>query len=258
MYTPPRFTFQKEKSKQSPINYIKKSNVAFLSLVAFIAFFIVAILDFFDSEFNYHDILVEFHGLVFDLIIFGILLSLYESIRNKNIKISNLLDELEDYRYWESEEALFRIRGIRSRLNQLGVRDINLSHCNLENEEFYGFENNKIESEIFIGANLKNTEFNNLDLTGTNFENARLQNAAFIDCILNNVNFEGAYLYETRFIECDFKNNNFLKSKIQNSKWFDYLRSYNNTGVDEIEECFTLKKLVYEPNEVYEFKKIKR
>lgn len=68
---------------------------------------------------NWTDVLVEAHGLLFDVILFGIVLSIFNKIKSKKENILRLQEELEDYRYWDEKEAVYRIIGIIKRLNSV-------------------------------------------------------------------------------------------------------------------------------------------
>ena len=71
-----------------------------------------------------------------DVILFGIILTLYESITGKKERINNLQEQLEDFRQWDEKEATYRIIGIFKRLKKLGVKEIDLSLCFLQDAYF--------------------------------------------------------------------------------------------------------------------------
>ena len=75
-------------------------------------------------------VLVEAHGLVFDLFIFGIVLTAYEVVRGKQDKVERYKEELDDYRGWEEEEAGYRVAGIIRRLEAEGIEDIDFNELN--------------------------------------------------------------------------------------------------------------------------------
>ena len=118
------------------------------------------------GKFDLDGLLTEANGMVFDLLVFGILLSIYEKLREKRDKIERLHEEIDDYREWSEDEAMYRIVGAVKRLNKLGVSKIDLTFCFLE------------------GANLSCA-----NLQGANLTAANLQGALF-----DGANLQGAYL----------------------------------------------------------------
>jgi hypothetical protein len=148
---------------------ILSSKIGLFVLLAILCLIIMIGSDFMDNEFSYHDILVEFHGLVFDLFIFGIILTIYESLKSKKEKlelkenkrlvlIERYKEEINDFRFWKSEEAFYRIRGLVKRLVDLGEEKINLSHCYLDTEKSLSAYKN-MKGWKFFAANLRNSFF---------------------------------------------------------------------------------------------------
>ena len=84
-----------------------------------------------ENGFSWHDLLVEANGVVFDLLVFGILLSVYESLRAKKANIDRFTEEIDDYRGWDEREASYRIAGLLRRLNKEKKYSIDLSNCYL-------------------------------------------------------------------------------------------------------------------------------
>ncbi len=50
---------------------------------------------------NWEDVLVEAHGLLFDIILFGIILTVFSQRIDKKMKILRCHEEIEDFLYWE-------------------------------------------------------------------------------------------------------------------------------------------------------------
>jgi len=208
---------------------------------------IIFLLDLGDIDFSFHDIIVEAHGLIYDLIFFGILIAIYDSSRNKKNQIDRLKEEIEDYRKWEKEEATHKILGNIRRLSDLGVTEFNLNECYLKNADLsdYNFTNSyfslaKMNNSSLVRSNLQNTKMiaTNLEnsyLTKTSLENANLEYANLKETKLTLTNFKNANLSSTNFAKaiivcCDFEGANMFKIKL------------NGTLVDEIEWINNLKK----------------
>jgi hypothetical protein len=164
------------------------------------------------GDFSWHDLKVEANGMIFDLFVFGILLSIYEALREKKEKIERLHEEIDDYREWPEKEAKFRLMGSVRRLIREGENKLNLRNCYLEETRFadWNLSNThfdmanllqaKFYQTVLIGstfqeANLKNAAFYNVDLTGANFSGADLEGVDFSNVNLSNVTLEGAIVW---------------------------------------------------------------
>ena len=74
----------------------------------------------------------QFPGLMLDIAVFGILIVVFNRLREKRLKIQSYRDEIEDYLGWKEPEASYRISGLIKRLNRFGVGDIELQEANLQ------------------------------------------------------------------------------------------------------------------------------
>jgi len=54
---------------------------------------------------NWRDVIVEAHGLLFDLVLFGIILTSYYIKTNKKQQVNRLQEEIEDYIIKSKEPA---------------------------------------------------------------------------------------------------------------------------------------------------------
>ncbi|SNR34730.1 Pentapeptide repeat-containing protein [Lutibacter flavus] len=211
---------------------------------------IVLVLDFFDEKYSYHDILVEFHGLIFDLLIFGILLTIYETIKSKNDNITRYKEEINDYKFWENEEAMFRTRGLIKRLYDLNAKNIDLSHCYLASDNSFSTYDN-MKNWKFSGANLSNTMFMMSTLENAQFYSTNLKEATFVQVNLTNCSFCSAILYKTNFEKCIFTNVDISNSVVYEKNWFELLESKENIGISLLKEQFELKPNLINDIEVY-------
>lgn len=188
------------------------------------------------SSFVWHDILVEANGMTFDLLVFGVLLSVYEALKEKKDKIERLREEIDDYRRWNEKEATFRIVGAIKRLNKLGVTEIDLRKCFLEEAKLDILNLTKadftmanlanatlmianLEGAIFVHANLEGA-----DLAGANLRFADLTLARLVGADLSNANLEGANLDGARV----------------RSDWFNNLEKWSFVGREEVKEKYLL------------------
>lgn len=251
--------------------YFTEPKVKFFSLAAIIAFLIIVILDVCDSKFAWHDILVESHGLFYDLIVFGILLTVYESIRSKKELIARYTEEIDDYRFWENDEARFRIRGIIRRLVKLGITTFDLSHCFLKTEKSLSqfdnisgskFSGANLSEAWFVMCNISNSEFyhtnlsysviSKVNLSFSKMGSANLSNANLAEVNFSDVDLNKADLSNAIVVDCVFKGTNFTDAKLDNAivsdeSWFAKLQEWNVGGYEgvllryEIEEQATIE-----------------
>jgi len=65
------------------------------------AIFVLILLVILDIIFleNWKDIIVEVHGLLFDIFFFGLIFTLYASYTERKMKIESFKDEIDDYRF---------------------------------------------------------------------------------------------------------------------------------------------------------------
>jgi len=169
-----------------------------------------------ENGFSWHDLLVEANGMVFDLLVFGILLSVYEALREKKEKIERLHEEIDDYRGWVEKEASFRIVGAIRRLNKLNVTIIGLSQCTLD-------EANLCKANL-SGAFLWRTSLSNALLIEVNLSKAFLREANLSNALLLGANLNGAD----------------LKGANVGDGWFEKLETWKVEGKDEILEKYII------------------
>lgn len=167
-------------------------------------------------------ILIEAHGMLFDVAIIGILIFWLNKIGEERRRIKTYLDEIDDFRLWESDEAAFRTVGNIKRLNQNKIYSINLVNCylaktNLSHVNLTGSNLNScnLSSANLVGCNLEHARLNQ-----TNLENAQLNQvnlchsfasgANFKDAVLIKANFENAFLIKT-----DFTNAFLMEAKLR-------------------------------------------
>lgn len=201
------------------INWIWTYPALFFLVAGIMAFFGIIYLDKLDPEFSYHDILVEAHGMLYDILVFGVLLSIYDAIRLRREKKERLTLELETFKFWREEEGVLRkvnlikrlIGNSRLILDGYYLENAKLDHLNLNKASFIGaflngsslnysqlkkvfFLNAKLENTSFVGSNLEGVNLRYTILKGANFKNANLTAADLRGVPLFEVNFEDTIL----------------------------------------------------------------
>lgn len=196
------------KSKLSAIIDSLKSPEIRISLIAFVIILVVVefltLVVFRDDQGLIKDILVEAHGLVFDVFVFGVIIAIYIQRLENQRDIKRYEEEIEDFRHWESEEAKFRIIGNLKRLEKRKKVQINISKCYLRGSI--------LERLSFIKINAKNTDFTDSRFRNIKFTNGDLTNSDFSNSFLENISFKNATLVNTSFENATLKNVNFDNS----------------------------------------------
>ena len=225
----------------------------FFIISAIIIFFVLWQLDIADNNFSWHDILVEAHGLFYDLIVFGIVLSLYEVFKHRKeqsekyeieklAKIKRYREELDDYRGWKSKQAAYRVAGIIRRLQKEGVKEINflnlhLGKCDqgvIETVAKTGLTNDlNLKNALIDGVDLQNvdlkySDFQTASLGSANLQNANLMRVNFQNSYLGYANLQAAYLGGANLKNADLKNANLTGANLENTK----LEGANLTGTN--------------------------
>jgi uncharacterized protein YjbI with pentapeptide repeats len=166
---------------------ILQNRANFFLAAALFWFLLMCLLNSLDGkDFAWHDILVEANGMTFDLVVFGVLLSIYESISEKRSKIERLKEEIDDYRGWDEKEAMYRIVGAIKRLNRLGISKIDLCDCYLREADLI--------MKDLVGADLNVADLSNAKLVRANLSNADLSEANLLKADLSSANLKGANL----------------------------------------------------------------
>lgn len=216
-------------------------------------FFIVAIaiffplivgldLFFFKDGNDWINVLVEAHGLVFDLVVFGFIVEVYHHYRQlhenakkeeteKRQRIERYLEEIDDFRGWMEPEAMHRIVGCIRRLNKEGVSQINLSKCNLQeanlleinlsgaNLSHSNLSGAKLISTILVGANLSGANLRGATLAGTDFSGAYLIETNLDSTRTLGANFSNAFLAGANFVDASLSRTNFRGADIVTESW---------------------------------------
>lgn len=172
----------------------------------------------------FENLLVEAHGILGDLLIFGIVLSIYDSLRDRKEKFDAIKikqekltlrykEEIDDFRGWYADEAKFRILGNMNRLRRLGFSEFNLKECYLINtkflnKEFYNtsFEYSLLAGSFFSGCLFESCSFAMADLTRTVFH---------YDCGFNNVYLGFSKLHKTRIYGIDLKSDSITSDSLE-------------------------------------------
>ena len=166
-----------------------------------------------EPEDFYINFVAELNGMVFELLVFSIIIVWLNQLGTKSQQIRSYKDEIDDFRMWESEESAYRTVGNIKRLNRHKIYNIDLVNCYLSKTN--------LSYVVLKEANLNNVNASNSNLIECNLESARLNRTNFENSNLNQVNLQGAFASGTNFkdaymikanlnkaflIKADFKN----------------------------------------------------
>jgi len=197
------------------------------------------------SEKEYlENILLEAHGMIFDLIVIGVLSTWLIKRGQKRQMIQHYQDEIDDFRNWESEEAAHKILGNIKRLNKLKVSKINLSHCflrniriksvNLEKAELYKIDlsGSSIEQSNFTEASFTESSLKNTHFRWSIFKGARLGYADLEGADLRDVDLEGADLHMANLKNVNLRGANLRIVRSISIKQLSQVRSLYMANID--------------------------
>jgi uncharacterized protein YjbI with pentapeptide repeats len=224
-------------------------------------------LPFYIKQFDemYLNVLAEAHGMIFDILVIGILLFWLREQGDKKQRISQYKDEIDDFRMWESEEAAFRNAGNIKRLNREGISKIDLvgtylTKTNLSNVKLAEANLNtaNISNTILLEANLQEARLNQ-----TNFENANINQANlsktfasganFKDAFLIKANFEGAFLIKTNFsnaylMEANLRDSSLTEANFKDANLYKAdLRGADGINLEQLSKAKSLYLAKFDP-----------
>ncbi|MCB0852225.1 MAG: pentapeptide repeat-containing protein, partial [Bacteroidetes bacterium] len=200
----------------------------------FVVLVIIGLWMFVLEKANLSDIAVEFHGMLFDVFLFGIIFTFYEQYLDLKKKKEDLLEqvksferEIDDFRDWHELESKYRIFGNIKRIRQLiesenlelklvhDLHDCYLPEINLREKNFSGtnFKNAiltgiKLDFGVFIRTNFSEAVLDQATVFNTTLGQANLLEASlkgaiicsdFSKTIFGNTDFSEAIFYKADF-----------------------------------------------------------
>lgn len=177
-----------------------------------------------DADGFWGNVLVEAHGMLFDIAIIGILLFWLNENGEIRQRIRTYQNEIDDFRLWRSEEAAFRTVGNIRRLNRHKIFEINLVNCHLPktNLSYVNLKASNLNSANISNCSLIEINFENCRLNQTNLENSNLNGANLRGAYASGSNFQDAYLIKANLenaflIKSNFKNAFLMESNMAHS-----------------------------------------
>ncbi len=171
-----------------------------------------------DPSSYFKSIVIEAHSMIFDLGIIGILLLWLNKSGEKRIRIKRNQDEIDDIRFWKSQEASYRILANIKRLIRDEVYKLDLNNCYLKSINL-NFANLK-------ESNLNYADLEQCSLIDTNLTHARLNQAIIVEANLNRANLSdsllsGANLQRVKGIKTNFERACLIKANLTDAFLID-------------------------------------
>ncbi|HIF9311886.1 TPA: pentapeptide repeat-containing protein [Photobacterium damselae] len=189
----------------------------------------------------WENVLVEAHGMVFDILIIGVIVVWLDTRRTTFKEKKSMLNELSDMSYLDLPEVNHRKVGIMHRLNKLGIESFNIDELIIAEVRVNGlivdastlnnlkvmrssisgthftetallradFSNTHIKSTKFLNCEMKKAVFIKARAHGVDYSNSNLERAKFMDADLQNAIFKGCNLREVNFENANLRNANF-------------------------------------------------
>ena len=132
------------------------------------------------------NILVEGHGLLFDLLVLGVFVFWLQRLGQRERLVTIYQEEIEGYLGWNDKEAMYQIVANIKRLNYYDITNINLTEAFLKDAYLV-----KVN---LMNANLRQADLRDAYLMGTNLTNANLIMANLMGADLTGANLTNADL----------------------------------------------------------------
>jgi BTB/POZ domain-containing protein KCTD9 len=177
-----------------------------------------------DFESFWMQLLVEAHGMLFDITIIGILIFWLNQNGEIRQRIRTYKDEIDDFRLWESDEAAFRTVGNIKRLNRHKIFEINLVNCYLSrtNLNYVILKGSNLNSANLTNSSLIESNLEGTRLNQTNLENSNLNQAILTGAYASGANFKDAFLIKSQLanaflIKANFSNAFLMEADLKGS-----------------------------------------
>ncbi len=214
--------------------------------------------------------LVELLGVLFDILVIIILFGYLNDRREKKNRIERHLEEIDDFRYWSSEESKIRILGILKRLNKEGHFEVDLSSIDIGGKDrnnstllqrlilrqsrlsgtkmkYCRMNGGEISRSFLTGAKLNESSFTNCNFKGSSITYTDLSHVTFYNCDLSNCKFtEETLLRNAKFVKVNISSVIFDEYVILEWVEVDYsfliqLRSLNEENLGALSNCLVVK-----------------
>jgi hypothetical protein len=162
----------------------------------------------------WENVLVEAHGLLFEIFVIGFILVWLDLRRHKNDRIERNIESLWDNNTLESPQIIKHKIGNLKRLNADGVLDINVTNLLLKNTEVKDiiFDGAKVYGLKFINCSIFDFVLANCQVNSGDFNNSKFKRSKLSNSYLKSANFSNA-----KMVGVDLRGANLLRAKFKDS-----------------------------------------
>ncbi|CAM2005139.1 pentapeptide repeat-containing protein [Acanthopleuribacter pedis] len=162
----------------------------------------------------WQDFALVLNNTFMNILIFGILLTWLEKKRRRRHINRGYLEQLEDFRFWRSEEGVWRKVGILRRLRNLEAQLPDLSGIEMENA--------MMESWDLTDLRLNHANFTNAflwqsDVSRTSFERGIMERVYLENVTMDGTNFDKVYMVMADLREACGKKAQFMCTNLEMS-----------------------------------------
>lgn len=173
-------------------------------------------------EYNHaflENLLVEAHGVLFDILVIGIFVHLLNKNSDKYRQNQKYKDAIDDLRGIQNIETSRKIVRLIRKLNMNKAHKIDLSNCYLKGENLTGIKLSgaNLNMTNFENAILRNVDFSAVDMRDSIVKNVSLENARLAFTNLSFLDFSGCNLAGTKFSSCEYNRTKFSGANMQKS-----------------------------------------
>jgi DNA-binding protein len=161
----------------------------------------------------WENILVELHGMMIELVVVGVLVVWLDSRRKKNVEVTRLTEDLEDFAMLDSPEINIKKMGHLKRLNDIGVQELKVRNLVLNKI--------KIKDITLLKSNIIGLKVNEGTIYNTTFKEVSMRSSSFIKTIIKNTTFENCTLLNSKFTEGTCKGVSFKGSSVEYADFSD-------------------------------------
>ena len=171
----------------------------------------------FGEDSFYASIITGMYNSIIDFVILTIILSIILDRNKKKEMVRGYQEEIDNCRFWQDNEAAYRIRALILRLQENHVYKINLSKCFMKSVimKKIRLEESELMGAVLSEANIEQSEFYSCDFQGVFFENTILRNSFFERCKLKYLKCQGAQLKGIKIIDSDLENSDFTNADMK-------------------------------------------
>jgi uncharacterized protein YjbI with pentapeptide repeats len=164
----------------------------------------------------YAGLITNMYNSVIDFFIFSIVLLALLNGYERRDKIQLYKDNIDDCRFWYSEEAAFKNAGNVRRLQVLNILSVDLSKTSLINTKLKRI---KLKDTPLMGSDLTASSFDESTFDQCNFRGAQALKASFNNVRINRCNFKYLKFQEAQMVSSEIVDSEFDKANLTNARF---------------------------------------